>query len=104
MTDLRCEAVNCVYNEKCLCHRQEINVGNSKACTKAETCCESYSNDDSAKNACVSKKPEGKLVIKCEAVKCVYNDNNYCSAECVDIGNMSAETSKETKCETFRMK
>lgn len=103
MTDLRCEVSNCVYNEKCLCSRHEINVGNPMACTEKETCCESFSESrDAAKNACVSKNPDSKIVIRCEALKCVYNDNHYCSADSVNIGDTSANTTKETKCETFK--
>ncbi len=103
MTNLKCSVRGCIYNDSNMCSRTEINVGNKKAENVKETLCESFSNDEAVRNACICKEPEGRLTIKCDAIKCIYNDNNYCSADSVDIGDSSADTSRETKCETFKL-
>ena len=43
--------------------------------------------------------------ITCDARGCVYHDGDgYCTAERVNIGNIIARTSAETRCATFEPK
>ena len=43
--------------------------------------------------------------ITCDAQGCIYHDgDNYCTADRVNIGNIVARTSVETRCATFEPK
>ncbi|MGI6166547.1 MAG: DUF1540 domain-containing protein [Eubacteriales bacterium] len=43
--------------------------------------------------------------ISCDVKNCYYHDSsNYCTAEQINVGPGSAETSAETLCTTFRPK
>ena len=51
---------------------------------------------------CANKEIAG---IKCDVVNCHYHhEGNTCHAGCIEVGNGSCQTSKETACNTFRAK
>ena len=51
---------------------------------------------------CENKEISG---IKCDVVNCHYHrEGNTCHAGCIEVGNGSCQTSKETACNTFRAK
>ena len=51
---------------------------------------------------CENKEIAG---IKCDVVNCHYHhEGNRCQAGCIEVGNGSCQTSKETACNTFRAK
>lgn len=102
MTNLKCDVSSCCYNESCKCVRNAIDVGNPRAISCFDTCCESFSTS-CAKNASIDKDPNGQLTIHCEATKCVYNEDSYCNAKSIEIGDKDATSTKETKCESFRI-
>lgn len=43
-------------------------------------------------------------LVKCSVVDCIYNDNNCCTSYAVKIGGEDAETSAQTRCDTFSTK
>ena len=42
--------------------------------------------------------------LKCKAVHCTYNKDNYCSKGDIMVGGKHAATSDETRCESFTQK
>lgn len=114
---LSCNALNCVHNTSGLCAANKINIDGMNASASSETSCETFA-EKGIKNAftnmanmnvpgevmqlfnknSISMSPE----IGCEATSCIYNMDNVCSAENVQIIGSSANTSDCTKCETFK--
>ncbi len=102
MTELKCLAKTCAYNESERCCKGDIMVGGMKACSCGDTCCESFreGREGSARNAL--EHPSRMISIDCEAVKCVYNTNYKCHADHVDIKGSNADGSRDTLCATFQ--
>ena len=104
MPSLVCSAQNCVYNNAMYCSKGDIKVGGERACKCQETCCASFQErrHDSVKSS--TGTPTAHIDIKCEAVKCKYNDNRTCHAKSVDISGAAAHKETETECVTFEEK
>ena len=58
------------------------------------------------KNMCGQKKPEHyNHGINCDAKNCVYHaGEKHCTAKCISVGPMNAQTSADTICSTFKQK
>lgn len=100
MTILECNVTSCVHNESEKCCRGAIEVMGSEAERSEATCCGSYD-----KRGCgctnAAKNPDDKIDIRCEAVKCIYNDDCKCTAGHVGVVGSHAEDKSETECGTF---
>lgn len=103
MSDLRCDAMNCVHNCDRLCCKGEICVGGTHADKCDDTCCENYACHKEGMDSFTSSisHPSTNVSIDCEAVRCIYNDHYKCTAEHVDISG-HGESRCETCCKTFR--
>ncbi len=104
MTALGCNVNSCTHNKDNCCCLSSIKVEGSSACKCDETCCGSFYEADSetAKNA--SESPKITLNIACDASNCVYNDNQKCNADHIDISGICASEACETVCATFKCK
>ncbi len=103
MAKLRCEAVNCIHNDKPYCCISHICVGGSHADTTSETCCADFRDKKAAAvNGCCDEQKNPVVDIECKAVNCVYNENCHCHADAVDIIGSKANISEETSCHTFK--
>jgi hypothetical protein len=101
MTDLGCNVKSCCHNEEDCCCLNSIRVEGSNACRCDDTVCGSYFEDKSgAKN--VTESPNPVVNISCEVSNCVYNDAKKCNAQHVDISGITATSSGETVCATFK--
>lgn len=93
---LQCSAVNCTYNESYECRAGAIKVGGREAVTTDETYCDSFVDQkdggltNSVENGCTNPNN-----IKCEALKCKYNESERCVADNVKINK------DNTSCQTF---
>lgn len=101
MTDLKCSAINCGYNEDHYCCKGDIMVGGKRAECSDDTCCESFVDETKDRFSSAIRHPSKSISIDCEAVKCVYNEDYRCSAEHVDVSGAGASDSRETSCKTF---
>lgn len=112
---LKCDAVNCVYNRSHLCSAEEIEVQGGETTGGDATFCGTFNSkslgsfvsslgnmnySESLKQA-VSAEPIMDPKIRCNAVNCTYNDQRYCHADQVGIRNEVSHTAEETECETF---
>lgn len=104
MTDLKCKAENCSFNDHEVCKKGDIHVSGKHACDCSETNCASFT-EDRAYEFAESLCPEpGKIAIDCEVENCTYNQTRKCSASHVDIQGKNAAVPSETTCMTFREK
>ena len=101
MTELKCMAESCVYNEEKYCCKGDILVEGQNATEKKQTCCGSFKprGEGSARNSL--EHPSHNIEIDCEAKNCCYNEDCKCSAPTVGIGGEKACTCGETECCTF---
>ncbi len=103
-TNCTCTVTNCIHNSDRCCCKGTILVDGSQAEKKEATSCASFDEKcgETYKNS--FETPDKKLKIECNAVKCIYNADHYCTATQVDINGASAHDSAETHCSTFRAK
>ena len=104
MPRLDCSVVNCKYNQNHGCIRDNISVGGAGASSSGETCCDSFEEKrgDSMTNS--FKEASEKVNIRCEAKKCVHNNDCSCRADHIDVGGSNACKCEQTVCGTFYKK
>ncbi|MGI6069884.1 MAG: DUF1540 domain-containing protein [Blautia sp.] len=101
MPNLKCTATTCVYNKEQLCAKGDIKVDGVNAQYVDETCCASFrergEETSSGCNSCGCKT----IDVDCKACECVYNSNEKCTADAIDIAGANACSCQDTKCGTF---
>jgi len=113
---LSCSATECVHNINSLCSANTIHVGGINAYTSGGTQCDTFA-EKSFKNAFANmgnmnvvgeikqlftnSSVEMSPQIKCDAIRCTYNEGKICVASNVQIYGPAAGTSEGTQCETF---
>lgn len=102
MTKLECSVKNCVHNSDNCCCKGAILVDGQRAKEADGTCCASFDENKGGVFMNLFKTPETKLEVACEAVKCIYNEENRCSAGKIDINGDGACDCAGTRCSTFR--
>lgn len=104
MTNCTCTVTECSHNsDRCCCKSEILVDANPKdACSCGCTYCASFDHAsyDSFKNS--METPDPALKIGCNAIQCIYNEDNYCQAKSVAINGMNAESGNHTECATFR--
>ncbi|MGE4272652.1 MAG: DUF1540 domain-containing protein [Desulfitobacterium sp.] len=112
---LKCDAVNCVYNRGQLCSAEEIKVQGGQTTGGDDTFCGTFSsksvgnfvssmgnmNFSGSLKQMVSSEPVMDPKVHCNAVNCTYNSSEICHADHVAIRNESSHSAEETVCETF---
>lgn len=102
MTQLECSVKNCMHNSDHCCCKRSITVDGRTACKADETCCASFDENRGGSFKNLFKTPETRLEISCDAVKCIYNEDNRCKAQNVGIAGDGASNSDQTRCSTFK--
>lgn len=100
MTKLDCNVSNCMYNADRKCSKHNILVDGSEASMPHETCCSSFKEQGSARNA--GCQPKSELDVQCKAANCTFNDNCHCHADHIGINGVNACVVAETECASFR--
>lgn len=105
MTNLKCSATTCYYNQDRLCARGSIDVTGEEAKHSEETSCASFKErgSDGLSNSC-AKCGCNEIQIDCSAHHCTYNEDCRCTASSITVDGPDAHSVKETKCDTFRCK
>lgn len=105
MNQLNCSVSNCAANRNHLCCRDGITVSGSSAQNADGTCCDAFQQEMvGVTNEVMSQNPSPDTRIKCEVLRCVYNENKACTAQDVSIRGDHASVKYETRCETFKIK
>lgn len=116
MEKLKCKAVNCLYNYNTLCGADEIQVQGGHAMGGSLTFCGTFNtrnvgnyvssignmNYDGAAKQIFSDHPAMEPKVLCNAVNCVYNADQICDADAVQIQNEVSSTAEQTECQTFK--
>lgn len=104
MPRLECSVTNCRYNQEHGCIRDNISVGGAGARKTSETSCDSFEErrGDSFTNS--FSEPSMYTNIRCEAKKCVHNDDCSCKADHIGVEGTNACRCEQTGCGTFRAK
>lgn len=106
MTNLKCNVINCAYNQDHLCCLEGIDIRGNDASSRFDTCCASFASKDGRYSASLNESPmpRNELEIHCTATQCVHHRKDHsCDADCVRVGSFSHDTSRmeETQCVTF---
>ncbi len=101
MTQLKCSAQTCMYNEDQYCCKGDIMVEGKNAKEPSGTCCASFRErtEGSMRNAI--SHPSRNIEVDCEAKDCVYNDSCKCTAESINIAGSHACHCGDTECARF---
>ena len=102
MTKLECSVKTCEHNADNCCCKAAIAVDGAKAKNVDDTCCASFDENRGGVFTNLFKTPETRLEVACDAVKCVYNEDQRCAAEHISISGNGACDCTETKCSTFK--
>lgn len=104
MTQLKCSAQTCMYNEEQYCCKGDIMVEGRDAKEPSGTCCASFRErgEGSATNS--MEHPSRNIDVDCEAVQCVFNDDCKCSAREIGIAGSHACECEDTECASFECK
>jgi len=100
-TSLRCDATRCIHNNDNHCYAGRISIDGFLADDIDDTYCSTFKEKDYQQfTSSIYGENKNKLDpttiqnIKCDAIKCSYNDNKYCTAKKIKInsGNASCDT------------
>lgn len=100
-TNLRCEATRCIHNNGNYCYAGRINIDGKLADDIDDTYCSTFKEKDyqqfTSSIGINSQRPINTHQIRCDAVKCIHNDNKLCKANNVKInsGNASCDMFEE---------
>ncbi len=101
MTQLKCSASNCMYNDNPLCSQGDITIGGRDAAKPNETCCESFRERTGSMMNAVVGSPSKEVSVRCQATNCGFNEDCKCSAKEIGIAGSNACTCGETECASF---
>lgn len=106
MSNLKCNASNCINNAHGLCSRPIIRVDGDNAQKSYDTFCHSFNHRMGNMQNAISGggSAEEHTDIKCTACECKYNSDNYCTADDVEVLGGGACRCGETECKTFKKK
>lgn len=101
MPKLKCKAENCAFNYDWLCRKNSVDIDGMSSKCKVDTCCSSFAegNDSRifAEFASFEETPKLQKEVYCDAINCVYERNQKCCADKIEITNNNATTF----CSTF---
>ena len=101
MAQIICTVTNCYYNKRQGCTAPALTVDGKNADESRRTCCDTFIEQKPGARSSVSE-PKSNTDIKCEAVKCVYNQSEKCQAKNILVNGKNAEVPEETCCSTFK--
>lgn len=108
MTNVDCNAKTCGYNENNTCKKKQIDVEGLFAKSKIGTFCQSFINPNSNKDVkqeIANEMSVGSTTsVSCSANYCKYNEENFCKARDITIGNQNAQYRSETQCDSFSLR
>lgn len=101
MTQLKCSAQTCMYNQDQYCCKGDIMVEGRDAKEASGTCCASFRErmEGSARNA--MEHPSRNIDVDCEATQCVHNEDCKCAAKSISIAGSHACNCRDTECAEF---
>ena len=101
MPKIKCWVKKCTYNNKETCTKRNIDVESSDSLIKDETYCESFvpQNESNLKYefASFDNDINRNVDVYCNAVNCVYEKNQRCYADHIQIRNSNIKYKYDTE-------
>lgn len=117
MPKLICNVGQCAYNTNSLCKKQSIDIDGPNSKSKKETTCKNYIFKDvetfNYEFAEFKEPPKLNTEVYCDAVNCVFEKDQKCYADRIEIKNITnekhvgykqANRKDITHCQTFESK
>lgn len=101
MTQLKCSAQTCMYNEDHYCCKGDIMVEGRDATEPSATCCASFRERTGERASNSAGSPCREIDVDCEAVQCTFNDSCKCAANAIGIAGSHACQCEDTECSSF---
>ena len=94
-TNLICYATRCIYNNSDYCYANKISIDGRLADDIDDTYCSTFKEKDYQQftsSICGNNNlsPITTENIKCDAIKCKFNHNNFCKSKTVKISSGNA--------------
>ncbi|MGL4569482.1 MAG: DUF1540 domain-containing protein [Clostridium sp.] len=96
MATLSCGVGECSHNKENHCCLQSIDVGGCHAKTSSSTNCNSFDEKEGSLSS-LEQSINPNMAISCAAVNCMYNENERCVSNYVDIEGQNSST----ECSSF---
>lgn len=103
MTKINCNVTNCSHNKSNVCYSNIVNIKGGKAEESRSTCCGNFldmrdystlTNNTNAPGPCDA--------LVCTVQTCVYNKNQACTAEVINVQGDNVVVYTEANCSTFK--
>ena len=117
MPKLKCSVEQCAFNQNSLCRKSNIDIDGPLSKTKKETSCKNYIYKDvdtlNYEFAKFDETPSAHTEVFCDAVNCVFEKDQKCYADKIEIKNVTnqqkpkykeANNKQITHCQTFESK
>ncbi|MFD3157885.1 DUF1540 domain-containing protein [Haloimpatiens sp. FM7330] len=106
MEKISCNVSNCSHNKENTCYANIINVGGKSAKKDCDTCCGSFldSKNYGSLTSNVNQSGSNCTAINCNVGTCIYNSNNICTADSIQVSGEGVNIYTETRCSTFKSK
>lgn len=101
MPILDCSVKNCIHNMESRCQLESIKVMGNNATRSEATECGSFELRTDSEYSNSTHMPDPENDVRCEAVKCTFNDDMKCRADHIGIAGNGACDCKETECSSF---
>ncbi len=101
MTQLKCSAQTCMYNEDRYCSKGDIMVEGKEAKEPSATSCGSFRERMGERGANSMDHPSKMIEVDCEAENCVFNEDCKCAAQEIGIAGAHACNCEDTECSSF---
>ena len=101
MPKIKCLVKKCTFNNKELCTRKNIDVESCDSLIKDETYCDSFVPKDEStafyEFSTLDTRTDRNIDVYCNAVNCVYEKNQRCYADHIQIRNSNIKYKYDTE-------
>lgn len=103
MQKIKCDVTNCSHNNSGVCYADRVNIGGDGASSGETTCCGSFLDERlySKLTNCAGCSKKDNVSLVCKAEECIYNKNQLCSLEEIQVSGGQVNIYSETYCASF---
>lgn len=102
MDKINCTVSNCSHNNSGTCYANTINISGGESSSSCNTCCSSFLNESTYGNLTNNTNGGGCCsILTCSVEGCIYNENNQCKLDSINVSGNNAEVYGNTECSSF---
>ena len=103
MAKINCNVTNCAHNNSSVCYSNIVNIKGGKATDSCSTCCGNFLDERDYSTLTNNTNGPGPCdALVCSVQTCVYNKNQACSAESINVNGNDVAVYTEANCSTFK--